>query len=136
MTQTSGDSTKRASYGAAVERYVCKTYNLTSDHSRHADARYENGTPVEIKAAQREKSDGRGGTKEGEFFIFEHRHRWVRRNDGYYVFAVYRPRGDGVSVLKTKRVHSSKLPRLSWVESGNYMRQGKRECRLKISDIF
>jgi hypothetical protein len=120
MTQSSGGSTKRAAYGAAVERYVCNRYGLDADHSRHADAKYPStGKPVEIKAAQRTKSDGRGGEKEGEFYLFEHRHRWIRRQDGYYVFAVYRPKGSGVSVLKTKRIHSSRLPRLSWVESGN-----------------
>ncbi|WP_135533250.1 hypothetical protein [Halostella pelagica] len=134
--QTSGRADRRKAAGTAVERHVCRKYNLEPDHSGRADAAYANGTPVEIKAALREKSDGRGGTKEGEFYVFEEPHQWVRRHDGYYVFAVYRFRGRGVQVLKTKRVHASNLPHFSFHQSGHPDRNHDREARFKVSQIF
>ena len=135
--QTSGRASRRKAAGTAVERAVCKKYNLAPDHSGRADAAYPStGTPVEIKGALRRKSDGRGGTKEGEFFVFEEPHKWLRRRDGYYVFAVYRFRGTGVQILKTKRVHASKLPYFSFHESGHTKRDNDREARFKVSQIF
>ncbi|WP_121822112.1 hypothetical protein [Halostella salina] len=135
--QTSGNADRRKAAGTAVERYVCDEYNLQADHSGRADAAYANGTPVEIKAALRRKSDGRGGTKEGEFAVFESAHRWLRRNDGYYIFAVYRFRGRGVQVLETKRVHASNLPYFTFNESKHPGRgRDDREARFKISQIF
>lgn len=134
---TTGRSSKRRQAGAAVERKICQEYGLEPDHSRHADAKYpSSGTPVEIKGALRRKSDGRGGTKEGEFFIYEHRHRWLRRNNGYYTFAVYRFRGRGIQILDTKRLHAGNLPYFSFHESGHPGRQNAREARFKVSDIF
>ena len=116
---------------------MCEKYGLEADHSHHADASYPSTrTPVEIKGCLRKKSDGRGGTKEGEFYIYEHRHKWLRRNNGWYVFAVYRFRGSGVQVLKTKRVHAGSLPYFEFHESGNPGRKNKREARFKTSDIF
>jgi hypothetical protein len=135
--QTSGRADRRKAAGTAVEKHVCREYNLTADHSGRADAQYPtSGTPVEIKAALRRKSDGRGGTKEGEFFVFESPHQWLRRHDGYYVFAVYRFRGRGVQVLKTKRVHASNLPYFEFHESGHPGRNDDREARFKVSQIF
>ncbi len=134
--QTSGNADRRKAAGTACERHVCKKFNLIADHSGRADARYKNGTTVEIKAAVRRKSDGRGGTKEGEFYIFESPHQWLRRNDGYYWFVLYEFRGNGVNVLKTKRVHASKLPYFTFHESGHPGRNDDREARFKVSQIF
>jgi hypothetical protein len=126
----------RARVGAIVEQKMCETYGLQHDHPGRADAQYSNGTPVEIKAAQRRKKNGRGGTKEGEFYIFEEPHTWLRRRDGYYVFCAYRVRGSGVQVLDTRRVHASKLPHFEFHESGHIGRNNDREARFKVSDIF
>jgi len=134
--QTTGQSSRRAAVGAAVERKMCDRYGLVHDHPGRADAQYQNGTPVEIKAAQRRKSNGRGGVKPGEFFIFESPHKWLRRRDGYYVFCVYRFRGNGVQVLDSKRVHASNLPYFSFHESGHTGRDNDREARFKVSQIF
>lgn len=135
--QTSGDASNRKAAGTACERHICKEYGLDADHSGRADAAYPStGTPVEIKAAVRRKSDGRGGTKEGEFYVFEGPHRWLRRRDGYYIFCVYELRGSGVNVLKAKRVHASKLPYFTFHESGHPGRNHDREARFKVSEIF
>jgi hypothetical protein len=136
--QTAGQSSRRRAAGAAVERKMCERYGLEPDHSGRADAAYPTtGTPVEIKGAQRLKSDGRGGTKPGEFFIYKARHRWVRRRDGYYVFVVYRFRGKGVQILDAKRVHSSNIPRGNgWIESGHPGRGHDKERRIKVSGVF
>jgi len=134
--QTTGQSSRRAAVGAAVEKKMCQKYGLIHDHPGRADARYENGTPVEIKAAQRVKKDGRGGTKSGEFFVFESPHQWLRRQDGYYVFVVYRFRGNGVQVLDSKRVHASNLPHFTFHKSGHSGRNNDREARFKVGQIF
>jgi len=85
-----------------------------------------------IRAAQRQKKDGRGGVKPGEFFIFEEPHQWLRRREGYYVFAVYRFRGNGVQVLDSKRVHASNLPYFTFHASGHTGRNNDREARFKV----
>ncbi|WIV66566.1 hypothetical protein [Natrialbaceae archaeon AArc-T1-2] len=144
--QTVGRSSKRARVGAAIEAWVCKTYGLIPDHSKKADARYKNGTPVEIKGCIHRKSNGRGGTKEGEFFIYEHAHKWLRRSDGYYVFVVYEIGSNGstvldvdgmkISIVAKQRRHASKLPYFRFHESGHPGRNNEREKRFKVSDIF
>jgi hypothetical protein len=134
--QTAGNADRRAAVGAAVEQKMCEKYGLIGDHPGRADAQYSNGTPVEIKAAQRRKKNGRGGTKPGEFYVFDSPHQWLRRHDGYYVFAVYRFRGSGVQVLDSKRVHASNLPYFTFHQSGHTGRNNDREARFKVSEIF
>lgn len=135
--QTTGASSRRARVGSKIEAKMCEKYGLQPDHSGRADAKYpSSGTPVEIKSAKRRKSDGRGGSMEGEFFVFEEPHTWLRRRDGFYIFVAYRFRGKGVQILKTKRVHASSLPYFTFHESGHRQRNHDREARFKISDIF
>lgn len=136
MTQSSGQSPKRALFGAACERHVRKKYGLKEYDGKKCDLKFSNGKPVEVKSTQYEKQDGRGGTKPGEYYIFEHRHRWLARQSGYYCFVVYRPRGKGVQVLDTRMISVSDMPRLNWVKSGSIGRQGARESRLKVSQVF
>lgn len=134
---TSGGSSRRRAAGSAIERKICERYGLVADHSGRADAAYPTGNPVEIKAAVRRKSDGRGGTKPGEFVIYRSPHRWLRRHEGWYIFVCYRWRGQGVQILDSKRVHSSNIPRGNgWIESGHPGRHHDKQRRIKVGEVF
>jgi len=127
--QTTGAANRRRRIGHKIEQHIREKYNLVEDHSGRADAAYKNGTPVEIKAAKRKKKDGHGGHTDGEFYIFREPHQWLRRRDGYYIFA-------GIEVLRTRRVHSSELPYFSWHKSGHTGRGNDLSVRFKVTEIF
>lgn len=124
-------SKKANHFGTAVEKQVFDEFGLIPARSSWCDAEFKTtSTPIEIKSTMLEHSDGRPGN----FKIYEEYHRKLRRRDGRYVFAVYRPHGRGVRILKSKMVHSSQLPRLSWHGGGEH--RDSRQSKLEIGEVF
>ena len=75
------------------------------------DARFSNGTPVEIKSTMHEHSDG----QPGNWKVYREYHERLRRHDGWYCFVVSRPHGrSGCTILRDKTVRSSEFPLLRW----------------------
>jgi hypothetical protein len=120
---------KRANhYGTQAEYQVVDEYTLTLSRSSWHDARFRNGTPVEIKACAVEHADG----ATGNFKLYETYHRKLGRSDGWYAFAVYRR--DPFGVLKTKLQRHADLPLLSWHGGGDH--RGTRQAKLYPSEVF
>lgn len=117
-------------FGTLAEKRAAKKYGLTFARRSWCDTERANGKPVEIKSTMLRHADG----QPGNFKLYEQYHRTLRRHDGSYAFVVYRPHGDGLRVLKTKMVHSSQLPRLSWHGGGDH--RGTRQAKISIGDVF
>jgi hypothetical protein len=96
------------------------------------DAVDQNGTPVEIKAAMRERSNG----KQGRFRVFEEPHERLQREEGRYLFVVYRARGTGVEMLATEEMPARELRIRDWVHSGHKTDGREMQRRIPISEIF
>jgi hypothetical protein len=70
------------------------------------DAKFGNGTPVEIKSTVLEHSDG----QPGNFKVYRKHHEKLRRADGWYCFVVYRPHGrSGCRIVKDGMCKASSL---------------------------
>jgi hypothetical protein len=123
-------SHKANHYGTLVERKAAERYGLKLDRASWHDARREDGTPVEIKAAMYRHNDGRPGT----FKLYDQYHDKLRAANGYYVFAVYRVRGQGVEVLEWEMRHSSRLPHLDWHGGGKH--RDARQAKIGIDGLF
>ena len=123
---------KRANhYGTICEKRAFKKYGLTPARASWKDAEFKNGKPVEIKSTMLVHADGNPGT----FKLYDTAHSRLRRMDGSYAFVVYRtPDSDRVDVVKTKLIHSSRLPRLSWHGGGSH--RDMRQAKVGISEIF
>ncbi|MFP8952415.1 hypothetical protein ACLI4Z_05485 [Natrialbaceae archaeon A-arb3/5] len=121
-------SHKSNKFGTKCEYRAADEYQLELSRSSWHDARMQNEKPVEIKSTRLEHSDG----QPGNFKVYEEYHRKLRRHDGYYVFVVYKP--SPFKILKMKRKHSSRLPRLSWHGGGSH--RGTRQAKVAISDVF
>ena len=117
-------------YGTLCERKASERYRLDLDRASWHDARRADGTPVEIKSTMREHADG----QPGNFKLYDQYHRQLREANGWYVFAVYRPRGRGVTVLKWDMRHSSRLPRLDWHGGGDH--RDAQQAKVGIGAIF
>lgn len=117
-------------FGTICERRAARKYRLEFSRSSWKDAERSDGRPVEIKSTMHRHADG----QPGNFKAYDQYHRMLRRNDGFYAFVVYRPAGDSLRVLKTKMVHSSQLPRLSWHGGGAH--RGTRQAKIAIGDVF
>jgi len=117
-------------FGTAVEKKMFEKYGLEPDRRSWCDAKRSDGKPVEIKSTMRTHSDG----QPGNFKLYEQYHRKLRRKGGYYVFAVYRVRGRGLQILRSKMIHSSQLPRLSWHGGGQH--RTTKQSKLDIQEII
>jgi hypothetical protein len=118
--------------GAAVERAVAAEYGLDLEgtHRSWADAEYGNGVPVEIKGAAYRRSSG----KPGRFRIFEDPHDRLKDHNGWYAFAVYRRRGRGFEVLKSKIVRADNVGPWEWYGAGGH--RDSRQIKIPIDDVF
>jgi hypothetical protein len=117
-------------YGTLVERQAADRYRLELERCSWHDAKRQDGTPVEIKAAMHRHADG----QPGNFKLYDQYHQKLREAGGYYVFAPYRVRGRGVEVLKWEMRHSSRLPRLSWHGGGDH--RDAQQAKLGIGEVF
>jgi len=130
MTESKNRSSRANRYGTLCERKMAEKYGLELDRSSWHDARRADGTPVEIKSTMHQHSDG----QPGNFKLYKEYHDRLRDTGGWYVFAVYKPRGRGVTVLKTEMRHSSRLPLLTWHGGGDH--RDTQQAKISISEIF
>ncbi|WP_137289037.1 hypothetical protein [Natronorubrum halophilum] len=123
---------KRANhFGTACEKRMAKKRRFKLERASWHDARFGNGTPVEIKSTMLEHSDG----QPGNFKVYRAYHEKLRRADGWYCFVVYRPHGrSGCTVVKDKMVRASDLPLLRWHGGGDH--RGTEQAKISIGDIF
>jgi len=127
-------STGSPRYGHLVEEHVREKKGLTEadDGRRWKDAETRSGTPVEIKGAMRERSNG----SQGRFRLFYAPHRKLARQDGIYVFAVYEPQGNGINVLKTETMRARSLRAIDWSRSHHQTEGRDRQVKIPISTVF
>ena len=123
---------KRANhFGTACEKRMAKKRRFTLERSSWHDARFQNGTPVEIKSTMIEHSNG----QPGNFKVYREYHEKLRRADGWYCFVVYRPHGrSGCTIVNDKMMKSSSLPLLRWHGGGDH--RGTEQAKIAISDVF
>ncbi|RQG91858.1 hypothetical protein [Natrarchaeobius chitinivorans] len=123
---------KRANhFGTICEKRMSKKRRFTLERSSGHDARFQNGTPVEIKSTMLEHSDG----QPGNFKIYRAYHDRLRQADGWYCFVVYRPHGrSGCTIVKDKMVKASNLPLLQWHGGGDH--RGTEQAKISISGVF
>ncbi|AUX10681.1 hypothetical protein AArcSl_3074 [Halalkaliarchaeum desulfuricum] len=117
-------------YGTICEKRAMDRYDLEPARASWKDAEFEHGRPVEIKSTMYRHSDGQPGT----FKLYEKYHRRLRREDGHYVFVVYKATEKGVNILEMKLTHSSQVPRLSWHGGGDH--RGTRQAKIQLGAIF
>lgn len=124
-----GRSHRANRYGTLVERQLAERYGIELGRTSWCDGS-RGGKPVEIKSTMHRHSNG----QPGNFKLYEKYHRKLRRHDGMYAFAVYKPWGRGIKILRSKVVHSSKVPRLSWHGGGDH--RGTQQAKLGIGEVF
>ena len=122
-------SHKANKYGTACEYYLAETYNVELARSSWHDGR-KDGTPWEFKATARRHADG----QPGNFKIYRKYHSKLQAAGGWYGLAVYRKRGTGAQVLKTKAVRASKIPTVRWHGGGDH--RNTQQAKLGIEDVF
>src|SRR6056297_1655849 len=102
-------------YGTLVEYKLAEKYGIELARTNWCDG-VRNGKPVEIKSTMHRHADG----QPGNFKLYEKYHRKLRRHDGSYAFAVYKPWGRGIRLMQTLLIQSSQRPRLSWQGGGKH----------------
>jgi hypothetical protein len=123
-------SRKANHYGTVCERRAAKQYGLDLDRASWHDARFQNGTPVEIKSAMYRRADG----SPGRFRVFRKYHDRLRAAGGWYAFVVYQPRGSGLQVRQMKMTQADRLPLSAWYGAGGH--RDSEQTKLAIEDVF
>ena len=123
-------SKKANKYGTRCEYAAAERYDLELARCSWHDGIRQGSIPVEIKATRRRHADG----QPGNFKLYHKYHRKLRRNNGEYVFVLYRKRGKGTEVLKMTNSHSSSLPRLNWHGGGDH--RSTKQAKLSIEEVF
>lgn len=90
------------------------------------------GTPVEIKAAVRERESGRPG----RFRVFRQPHEQLQQADGRYEFVVYRVRGSGAEILGIERKAARAVRISNWNRSGHSTDGRELQKRIPIKEVF
>ncbi|ELY90877.1 hypothetical protein [Natrialba taiwanensis] len=123
---------KRANhFGTACEKRMAKKRRFSLERASWHDARFQNGTPVEIKSTMLEHSDG----QPGNFKVYKAYHDTLRRHNGWYCFVVYRPHGrSGCTIVKDKMCKASNLPLLTWHGGGDH--RDTKQAKISIDSIF
>ncbi|WP_255193019.1 hypothetical protein [Natronobeatus ordinarius] len=123
---------KRANhFGTIVEKRMAKKRRFELERSSWHDAKFGNGTPVEIKSTMLEHADG----QPGNFKIYRKYHEKLRRHGGWYCFVIYRPHGrSGCTILKHRMCKASNLPLLRWHGGGDH--RGTQQAKLTIASVF
>ena len=122
-------------HGTACEYHLADKYgfDLKRDGKRIDTSWYDglkSGVPWECKATAYKHADG----NPGNFKIYKRYHSKLQSQGGWYAFAVYRVRGQGTQILKTKAVRASSLPMMRWHGGGDH--RDTKQGKLAISDIF
>lgn len=123
--------TTSSRYGQLAERRAADRYGFDLVHNEWRDGCYQNDTPVQVKAAQVERSSG----AEGRFRLWEADHRKLKRRGGYYVFVAYRPHGNGIRVVEMVRKRPGDVPIGGFYGSGSHP-HGNRQAKVAVSSIF
>lgn len=125
-------SHKSNRWGTLAEKKAAAEHGIELSRAPWKDG-HANGRPVEIKSTRPTHADG----QPGNFKLYEDPHRRIRRESGLYCFVVYQPWGRGARILRSKIMHSSKLPRLSWHGGGEHRgTDGMRQAKLRIEEVF
>ena len=117
-------------WGTACEYRLAQKYNLELERASWKDAVDSNGTPWELKATKRTHADG----QPGNFKIYQKYHDRLKSNGGRYGFAVYRIRGKGCQILKTKTLKASAIPAVKWHGGGDH--RDTMQAKIAIEDIY
>lgn len=119
-------------YGTLAERKMADKWGLKREgvHSYSQDAVDEDGTPWELKSTMATRASG----SPGRFRIFERAHDELLDAGGYYGFAVYRPVGRGIQVLRMKAIPAARLPVAAWYGAGGH--RDSKQTKLAIGDVF
>ncbi|WP_257300242.1 hypothetical protein [Haloarchaeobius sp. FL176] len=121
-------SSKASRYGSLAEKHLADERGLVLDgqHTSWCDARFHNGTPVEIKSAM---------VSTGYFQIYRKYHEKLRDAGGWYGFVVYREHGDGIRVLKTRMARPERLPLQSlWSPTGGH--RNSEKAKINIGEVI
>lgn len=94
-------SRKAARYGSLGEKWAAERYGLVLERDGWHDAR-KSDRPGDVKAAMASRDATR-------YRLWEDQHRKLRRENGFYVFVLYRPVGRGIKVLKSRTVAARSL---------------------------
>ncbi|WP_353617819.1 hypothetical protein [Natranaeroarchaeum aerophilus] len=123
---------KRANhFGTICEKRMAKKRRFSLERASWHDARFQNGTPVEIKSTMVKHSDG----QPGNFKIYQKYHEKLRRHDGWYCFVVYRPHGrSGCTVLDDKMVRVGDLQLIRWHGGGDH--RGTEQAKISIQAVL
>lgn len=126
-------SNQAARYGALVERKARERYGLEADHSADRGVRVDavdgEGRPFDIKGAMANRRSGAP-----RFRLWEDQHRYLEREDGGYVFALYVAAGRGVRVRRWRTVWAEDVE-LSFYGAGGH-RRGASQVKVPPRDIF
>ncbi len=129
-------SHKANHHGTVCEYHLADKYgvDLVGTDGKRIDTSWydgvKSGEPWEFKAAAYRHADG----QPGNFKVYKKYHGKLQSAGGMYGFAVYRRRGTGTQILKTKAVPASKLPLLRWHGGGDH--RGTEQAKIGISEIF
>jgi hypothetical protein len=88
------------------------------------------GTPWEIKAAMLERADG----SPGRFRVFEAYHSKLANEGGRYGFLAYKPRGRGITVVRSRAIPAEQLPVARWYGASGH--RDSRQMKLAVADVF
>ncbi|WP_049907250.1 hypothetical protein [Halovivax asiaticus] len=123
---------KRANhFGTICEKRMAAKRRFDLERASWHDARFGNGTPVEIKSTMLEHADG----QPGNFKVYHAYHRKLRRHNGWYCFVVYRPHGrSGCTIVKDKMVKAANLPLLRWHGGGDH--RETQQAKIAIGDVL
>jgi len=129
-------SHKANKHGTAAEYHLAEKYrvDLVDSDGKRIDTSWYDGkkgrTPWEFKATAHKHADG----QPGNFKVYKAYHDRLLKAGGKYGFAVYRVRGTGTQILKTKAVAASSLPMLHWHGGGDH--RDTKQAKIAISDVF
>lgn len=121
--------------GDRVEKKVRqrKGYDLPDSGREWRDAIAQDGKSVEIKAAMRNRANG----KPGKFRIFREPHRQLAKNDGRYVFVAYRQRGTGAEILASTTEPARAVNRRDeWTKAGHATDGREYQIRIPVGEVF
>ena len=124
-------------YGVLTEKYVSEKYPIELDYPMIDGIRFDgsrNGRPVEIKSAA---SNRKGGSVAGVplFRIWKDEERVLKRERGFMIFVVYKKRGSGIAVEKSRSFRAREID-ISGYMSKPVAPRDEYQAQVRASDIF
>jgi hypothetical protein len=103
-------------YGEAVERAICKAYDLAYRDNHHADARTDDGRMVQIKGVQRWVKNGCNERTRGQITVWSETLLSLLDQDGVYVLAIYDPEAHDLDDDPEDADPDALLEHVEWVD--------------------